>query len=119
MQERQTVHFLVDLLNAILFFNADAAIGTMSIFSIPCRSGPFPVRLTSDACDYGLVIPEGSFYQDIQVSESCSNARDEKQDGKEKRGPHLPVQPIADKEPSKDQKNESESDTASVSHLNK
>jgi hypothetical protein len=109
----------MDLLKAILFFNADAAIGTISIFSIFCRIGPFPVRFTSDACDYGLVVLEGSFYQDIQVSESCNDARDEKQDGKEKRGPHLPVQPVTDKKPSKDQKNESEADTTGVSHMNK
>jgi hypothetical protein len=109
----------MDLLKAILFFNADAAIGTISIFSIFCRIGPFPVRFTSDACDYGLVVLEGSFYQDIQVSESCNDARDEKQDGKKKRGPHLPVQPVADKKPSKDQKNESETDTTGVSHMNK
>jgi hypothetical protein len=56
--------------------------------------------------------------QDIQISEAAKDSHDEKQDRKEEGSAHLLVQPIADKEPPKDQQDKGEADTAGVRHLN-
>ncbi|MCK9196937.1 MAG: hypothetical protein M0P16_08150 [Syntrophales bacterium] len=68
--------------------------------------------------DNRFIVLNGFADQDIQISKAPKYAHDEKQDCKEEGRAHLLVQPIADKEPPKDQNNEGEANTAGISHLN-
>jgi len=81
-------------------------------------SGSFPVWFTFYTLDNSFIVLNGSADQDIQIPEASEDAHNEKQDCKEKGSTHLLVQPTADKEPPKDQKDKGEANTAGIGHLN-
>lgn len=55
----------------------------------------------------------------MEVSDSRGDACNEKKARKKERGSYLPVQPGACENTAKDQKNESKTDAACISHMNK
>jgi hypothetical protein len=76
------------------------------------------VWFTFYTLDNRFIVLKRSADQDVQIPEAPEDAHDKKQDRKEEGSAHLLVQPTANEEPSKDQKDKGEADAAGIGHLN-